>query len=598
MAYRRRVLRYGPSPEQWQGALEDRVIAGCVFELHRWGGCGRGQLTLADGFAARGMLSVGEWIACEYDDGERWYLGRIEERRAESPAGVQLRLEGMSIQLNEVFPGGFGSDADGVPPHRYARTDRFAADPDHAEETADDVARPEELVRLLLSQYVVPATDIQVEEGLIEETPIATPLVSAKFNGEESVRSILKDLALRLRNASWGVDELGRFFLLQPRTTDLVTFQEGVDLIELREETTREALYNRVLLTGGYVYGTPAIDGAVTAAVRWRGTYHQPASVQAHGERRLRLWVPWLRTAEDSRQFVREFFRVYAQPALRYRLEGITEGVCPRPWLGRVRVLDRGGNVLIEGQPETVRVRFDNVPRFTIEVGPEDPRTHWPEPPHDERYPILKGPAGSGLSGGGPISLTNLSNGSGGGGGGGSSGSGPATSQSLTSDELTSSGLTSSAVSSSGTTSSSSGGTDSLTSDSFVATSGSGGGGHGSGSTSSLASSAIGSSSSELGSSESGSSSAAAGSSSSGVGPASSSGVGGNSGGGSQGTSGFGTSSSGVMTSGGTSGLSTGATESTTTSGGGGGGGHSSGFTFDPSSTSEDFGSEQPGLSE
>lgn len=407
MPYRRRLLRYGPSPEQLQSAIEDRAIAGCAFELHRLGGCGSGEVQLKDGFDDRDQLTVGEWLACEYDDGDRWYLGRIEERSSRSPGGVTLRLEGMSVQLNEVFPGGFGSDADGSKPHRYAAIDRFTGDPDRLAETVDDVERPEEVIRLLLSQYVVPRTDIRVEAGLIEDAPFSVEMASLKFNGEESVRSILKDLALRLRNAAWGVDELGRFFLLQARAPTLATFQEGVDLIDLREEQTREAVFNRVLLTGGYVYGSPSIDSAVTAAVRWRGNYRQPTSISANGERRIRLWVPWIRTPEDSRQFVREFFRLYAEPARKYTVQTADVASCPRPWLGRVEVLDRHGEVLCVGQPESVRVRFDNVPRLTFTIGPDDPRTHWAEPPHDERFPVSKSPIGSGLGGGGgPITLT------------------------------------------------------------------------------------------------------------------------------------------------------------------------------------------------
>lgn len=416
MGYRRRILRYGPSPEQWQGALEDRAIAGCSFELLRLGGCGRGEIRLQDGFDDRGAVTVGQWVACEYDDGDRWYLGRIEERQATSPGGITLRLEGMSVQLNETYPGGFGVEADGQAPHRYAATDLFMEDPDYGDETVDVVDRPEDVVRLLLEQYVVPVTDIRMEAGTIETAPFEAELLSLKFNGEETVRSILKDLALRVRNASWGVDELGRFYLLQRRSTPLLTCQEGVDLIELREEQTRDSIYNRVLLTGGYVYGSPSVDSEVTAAVRWRGNYRQPNSIALYGERRVRLWVPWIRTTEDSRQFVREFFRVYAAPGLTYVLEMVGATMCPRPWLGSVRVLNRHGQLLATGQPERVRVQFDNTPRLRLEIGPEDPRTHWPEPPYDERFPVTRRVEAESSQGpGGNLTLTTGNGDSGGG---------------------------------------------------------------------------------------------------------------------------------------------------------------------------------------
>lgn len=120
-------------------------------------------------------------------------------------------------------------------------------------------------------------------------------------------------------------------------------------------------------------------------------------------------------------------------------------------------MVDRNGTGLLVANVETVRVQFDAAPRLRMTVGPDDPRTHWPEPPHDERFPILRAPASSDVGlggGGGPISLTL---GPGGSGGGDStdfpSGSFATSSEVLTS-ELTSSALTSSAATSSALSSS------------------------------------------------------------------------------------------------------------------------------------------------
>lgn len=187
MTYRRRILRYGPQPGQLLGTLSERVIAGGWFELLRQGGCGRAELTLSDRFALRSQLQVGEWIAWEYEDGERWYLGRIEQRRAHWPAGITLSLRGMSAQLEGVFPGGFAVAADGRPPHRYAVSDRFPHDPDHARETVDAIERPEDVVRLLLTQYVVPQTNILYVPERIEDAPWPAEIISLKFHGEDAV---------------------------------------------------------------------------------------------------------------------------------------------------------------------------------------------------------------------------------------------------------------------------------------------------------------------------------------------------------------------------------------------------------------------------
>jgi len=379
MAFQRRILRYGPTPDELVETLDDRVIAGCTFTLQRVGGCGDGKLRLRDSFAARAGLAVGTWIACEYEEGDRWYLGRITERITESPAGMTLILAGMSQALDQVFPGGFGSESD-QRPHRYALTDMFSDDPDREIETVDVVERPEDVVRLLLTQYVVPATPIAYVPELVEDATVIADLASLKFHGEESVSSILKDLALRVQHASWGVNEAGQFYFLQSRSELLATHQEGSDILDLRETVSHDQIYNRVLLTGGYVYGTGG-------TARWRANYRLPASIADYGEHRFKLWIPWIRSATDSRQFVQAFFDVYAEPAHQYRVEVAGQTACPRPWLGRVRILDIAGDELVCAQPEKMLVHFDHTPRITFELGPINPRNLWPAAPQDERYP-------------------------------------------------------------------------------------------------------------------------------------------------------------------------------------------------------------------
>uniref|UniRef100_A0A7C4LK61 Uncharacterized protein n=1 Tax=Schlesneria paludicola TaxID=360056 RepID=A0A7C4LK61_9PLAN len=396
MSFRRRVLRYGPAPHQLQETLGERVIAGCWFELLRQGGCGEGQLTLHQAFADRHALQVGQWIACEFDDGDRWYLGRIEQRRSQWPVGITLKLRGMGVQLEEVFPGGFGIRADGRRPHRYSRSDRFYDDPDYLRETADVIQRPEDVVRLLLEQYVTPRTNILAVPDLIENAPLAAEIVSLKFHGEDAVQAILRDLALRVRGAAWGVDEQGRFFFLPPRSLPIATVQVGQATVRVVEIQDREDLFNRVLLTGGYEYGGG--DSAADVVRRWRGNYWNPHSVARFGERRIHLNVPWIRTPEDSRQFVREFFRVYAAPVTRYLVDVFGAVSCPRPWLGPVRLLDRDGSELLHTDIERIRVQFDSTPVLQMELGPRDPRQGWSAAPHADRVPVgyVDGSDGSG----------------------------------------------------------------------------------------------------------------------------------------------------------------------------------------------------------
>jgi hypothetical protein len=406
MGYRRRIVHYGPGPTDFRGELADRVVAGCWFELHRQGGCGAGELSLKDGFPERDEVQVGDWIACDGDEGDRWYLGRVEERSARSPQVVRLRLQGMGVELGEVFPGGFGRDrADGTPPHLFARTDEwFDGDPDFSEQSLDVVSDTTQMVGLLLDRYVVPKTHVVRDDTLIDAD--SGPVWSLKFRGEETALTIVKELALRAKNAAWGVDEEGRFFFLKRDEAVQATFQEGVDVLELSSAVDFELLVNRVLLTGDFVYDAVESSQARNRPLyRWRGNYLQPASRARWGDKRLKMWVPWLRKREDVVTFLREFFRTYSQPSERYLADVLCGGTLPRPWEGDIRLLARSGEELAKGPVSTIRVRFDHVPRLRLEFGAEDPRAFWPESPTDERYEVA-GPERRSGWGGEEITLT------------------------------------------------------------------------------------------------------------------------------------------------------------------------------------------------
>lgn len=423
MTFQRRILHHGPNPLGTPVVLSLEAVRNCWFELHRQGGCGSGELRLSTSFVHRDQIELGDWISFEVAPGVRWYLGRIEERTSSSPAEIRFRLEGMAIELNEVFPGGFGLQADGRRPHRYAATDLFTHDPDRSIETFNSAQSVTDAVTLLLTQYVTPATHIRHEPFRVEAPVQTAEVTSLKFRGEESVRSILKELATRAQSASWGVDETGTFFFLQPRFPSLKSFQEGVDLTKLRESRDREYLFNRLLLTGDYIYDRRDQSGDIARrSYRWRGNYMEPISQSQHGDRRIRIWVPWVRTQRDSVAFAREFLRSYSQPVSRFLIDTTAQVSLLKPWEGRISLLDQSGNHLTTAFAETIRVQFDHAPTFRMELGPLDPRTLWPEPPQDERWEL---PEQAG-SAGGPVSLPPPlpDNGDGGGGGGDGSGGG------------------------------------------------------------------------------------------------------------------------------------------------------------------------------
>ncbi|MDA7527451.1 hypothetical protein OAF98_02075 [Planctomicrobium sp.] len=402
MTFERRILHHGSSPTGTPVILSLQAVKKCWFELNRQGGCGAGELILSNEFFDRDQVEIGDWISFEYANDDRWYLGRIEERHSTSPAQVRLRLQGMSIQLNEVFPGGFGVAADGMKPHRYAANQQFTHDPDRDIETFDSVASATELVEKLIQQYVVPATQISFEPSLMEAPLQEAALNSLKVRGEESIRSILKELSTRAQGASWGVNEQGQFFFLRRTDQAVAAYREGVNLTDLSEIRDREHLFNRILLTGDYIYDRrEQSDMIARRSYRWRGNFVEPISRASHGEKRIRLWLPWVRTQADSMAFAKEFFRTYSQPVSRFLIEVDSTETLPKPWAGRFAVYDKQGELLTFSYAETVRVIFDHTPRLRMELGPLDPRELWAEPPQDERWELPD----QHLSAGGDVSL-------------------------------------------------------------------------------------------------------------------------------------------------------------------------------------------------
>jgi len=411
MSFERRVLHYSPGPSDFQSLISDSAILGCWFELHRQGGCGAGELRLKESFADRNQFAIGDWIAFEYQSGVRWYLGQILERISESPAGVLLKLKGMSHYLADVFPGGYGSTiADHVPPHRFASADLFPSDPDHADEAIDAITMPSDLVTELVQQYVTTAFPIAYDSNLIEADSAAASVTSLKVRGEDSVWEILQEIGLRARNAAWGVNEQGQFYFLKPSETVSATFQEGIDLIQLREASNRKALFNRVVLTGDLLYqAAGAAEDLTRGHYRWQGNYIEAESRDLYGERRIRIWVPWIRTATDASAFIKEFFRVYSVPTRRYQIDVGQQSLLPKPWEGLIRLLDRTGSELITSQVETLHVQFDHAPRFRMRLGPRHPHELWPQPPQVQRT-ALPNSYESGFGG----AIVNVSGGGGG----------------------------------------------------------------------------------------------------------------------------------------------------------------------------------------
>ncbi|QDT36099.1 hypothetical protein [Stratiformator vulcanicus] len=384
----RRILHSRSGSTDFTADIAPRAVSGCWFDWHRGGGCGAGELRFKDGFLDRNSIDAGDWFAVEDTSGVRWYFGRVESVVAESPAGAVARLSGMSSQLNHIFPGGFRDAVDSAP-YVIGVTDPFAADPDHGVESFDTVGGLRETILTLLNRFVVGPTDIAYDSASISVPAEvdAVAISSLKFRGEESLRAIFNDLAVRARQASWGVDADGQFYFREQPSGASAVFREGRDSIVLSETRDTDLLFNRILLTGGYVYRNEDVTWSpVRDSLRWRGHYVEPNSRAKFGDRQIEISVPWIRTSADADAFAREFFRTYAAPTVRHIVE-VGDRTTPLfPWLGRFTLQDRNGDAIATAAAETVRVFFDHALRLRLELGPPDPRELWPEPDRHERW--------------------------------------------------------------------------------------------------------------------------------------------------------------------------------------------------------------------
>jgi hypothetical protein len=417
------------------------------FELDRQGGCGAGELHLSRLWPERDAVAVGDLVAFDYRPGNRWYLGRVQDRVAVNPAGVVLSLQGLTVQLGEIFPGGFGADSpDGTPPLRIAQNDRFANDPDRDLETVVPLNRPDEVVRYLMANYVAERTGIDYRPELVANTGNRV-VESLKLNGEESLRGLLKDLAMRAGNFRWGVDAAKRFFF-QPTSQQVgYRYRLGESLVSLETTRSLDEIVNRVLLTGGVIYtgATPAA-GEPAGSYRFRQSYLRQTSRQTYGDRRRTLSLPWIRTTADALAFARQYLDEYAEPTDRLEAEVLASEQIPIPGAGLVEIADQSQRVMGRWTLEAVRVEFRGVPRIRLSLGRLPPETLWPEAPYAERFPIAAADDDDLSSSDTSESSVVLSSGPGnetwvGGGGGGNSSNG------LTSSQVTSSLITSSDVS-------------------------------------------------------------------------------------------------------------------------------------------------------
>lgn len=379
--YQRRILHYFSDTVTLKQVLSEKGgnsrVTDAWFEKLRMGGDGAGSITLRDSFADRNDVQIGDWIAFEFTAGTRWYFGRVENVDHSSPKGAQISLQGMWAELGEVFPGAFANAGSGKP-HRFANSDYFPNDPDHTFQTVDTVGQPESVVKLLFDRYVASQTHVVI--GSIESPPILSGFQSMVVRGEESVAELYRRLSSIARMMSVGVNEFGQLYFINRRFTTIASYQEGVNARNITQQQDRSLLFNRMLLTGGYIYG-----GAVNP-YRSRWNFKHIPSIALHGERVIEIFAPEIRRNHDAVNFQGFFFSQFAQATVRYTFRAEYDGIFPLPHLGWIRLLDRNANLIANGQFDRIRVQFDHKPIFDITIGPED--LQFPNAPENQRWEI------------------------------------------------------------------------------------------------------------------------------------------------------------------------------------------------------------------
>lgn len=382
MAYTGSVIHYDYDATTVLNDLTSRKT-GAEFTIRRLGGCGPAEIKLKDMWTLRDAVKPGHWIALDYETGNRWYFGRVENVSSDLPAGQTVNCEGMSAQLGEINPGGFGYDSSDLP-IRYAKSDYFPYDRDWSLHSWVNVSQPEDVVRNIYSQYIGPRTD--VTSSYVENADPAVGLNTITFRGEETALSLIRALGIACKDASWGIDENKRFFFMQKRANVLATFKAGYNVQQLNRKRDRSLLYNRLLITGDYIYLNPNSYG--TEFYRYRSYFHVPSSIALYGERRTRVYLPWIRRNEDAQAFAIEFFRKYSRLTDRFFIRTNGTSILPRPWDGQIELQDTDGTVLCISHFDSIRVDFNHNPYFEFDLGPED--LVYNDDPRDDRWELPK----------------------------------------------------------------------------------------------------------------------------------------------------------------------------------------------------------------
>lgn len=353
------------------------------FTLLRQGGCGAGEFVLNRRFPGTdlGNIDLGSYIRCKYTAaGDPVYLGKVQELVVESPSRVIVRTDGPFVQFNDIQVGGFDSE-DLRLPDLYAATDVFIYDPDYNIQSFTFANNIPDLMQIFYNNYISFRTNVSL--GTIGTFTPTIGYNSSVFRGQENLSQIIRTMAIQQGGASYGVDANNEFFFIPLDQTERHTFQEGLHLTKLSKSLDRSLLYNRLIITGDYVYLLNQDD----RFYRWVSAHASATSINTYGSRRLILYIPWIRSQGDADRFANGFFDMYAEPTTRYTVTTIPQGAIQNPWGGFVGLLDRNGADLKRNVNfDRCEVVFDKAPYVSFTTGPED--LQFPVAPEPNRWEL------------------------------------------------------------------------------------------------------------------------------------------------------------------------------------------------------------------
>lgn len=340
----------------------------CEFDWLRQAGLGGGSITL-DLTTDDTIPTVGQWIVCKYNSTDVWYKGRIEEVTVNSPdGGISLRLFSLWSVLTEIQVGGNPWWDEGA--KTFGRYDYFTNDPDHAVQVYTNITTLQQLVEKLYNDYLLPwGNGATILLDVIDAPTDADSFASMTFRGGESLNQVLRTVAEAAGDYSYGITADNKFFFKPKETSSQHTYQEGVNC-NYSYTTDRSLMYNRLILTGGYVYGAPSTAGFYV----WNYHAEDSASVALYGvTKSLTVKIPWIRNHVDSQNFADAFFAKYAIPTTRYSIQTIAQGYPLWPWMGGVTVVDQDSVTVNTNTFDSVKVTFNEAPRFSLTTGPSEP---------------------------------------------------------------------------------------------------------------------------------------------------------------------------------------------------------------------------------